>query len=279
MPNGARNYCFTLNNYDHSLRYLRDRFRYLCFGFEVGSSGTPHLQGYVSLRKKETMGQLHKIIGWERTALLVAKGTARENRDYCSKGGDSQFVEFGTPPESGAESTKRKWDEARRCAQEGRFDDVPSDVYIKHFTNLKKINLEHRQKAPKVQLDDVCGLWIVGEPGVGKSYHVHHTYPDAYLKMQNKWWDGYQEQDIVYMEDLDLGAKVLGHHIKLWSDRYEFTAECKGFSLKIRPKRFIVTSNYRIEHIFADDLVMQEAILRRFEHVRMHPDREIRKIE
>jgi len=42
-------------------------------------------------------------------------------------------------------------------------------------------------------------------------------------------------------------------HLKVWGDHYPFTAEGKGYTLdKIRPKRIIVTSNYRISDIYED---------------------------
>ncbi len=66
---------------------------YLVYGREVGDEGTPHLQGYVQfLRKLRLSGvrRLHAKAHWE-----VAKGSAKQNLEYCSKQGDVQ--EFGVP--------------------------------------------------------------------------------------------------------------------------------------------------------------------------------------
>lgn len=35
------------------------------------------------------------------------------------------------------------------------------------------------------------GEWHWGVPGAGKSHFVRSAYPDAYIKEQNKWFDGY----------------------------------------------------------------------------------------
>ena len=48
-------------------------------------------------------------------------------------------------------------------------------------------------------------------------------------KLSNKWWDGYQSQKVVIMEDVDKETiKFLHHHLKIWSDRWGFIGETKG---------------------------------------------------
>lgn len=97
MPPIAKNWLFTLNNYDEDdIQKLRDLYPedvgYLVFGRETApSTGTPHLQGYLQCNRRKTLNSVKK---WLPTAHLeVARGSAQENRAYCTK--DGEFEEFG----------------------------------------------------------------------------------------------------------------------------------------------------------------------------------------
>lgn len=40
-----------------------------------------------------------------------------------------------------------------------------------------------------------------GEPGTGKSRGVRTKYPDAFIKSNDIWWDGYQGEETVIIEE------------------------------------------------------------------------------
>lgn len=100
----AKNWCFTINNYGEddiqSLQtwYNEEKVSYLVYGFEKGEQGTPHIQGYLQANKKIRLSGLKK---WHPTAHFeVAKGTADQNRKYCSK--DGLYTELGSISRQGA---------------------------------------------------------------------------------------------------------------------------------------------------------------------------------
>jgi len=226
---------------------------------EIGEGGTVHWQLFAAFSKK---CRLAKVISevcnghWEPSRSEAAEA-------YVWK--DETAVE-GTRFEIGQKTfnpaNAADWTRIRDLAKGGRIDTLleeEPEIAIKHYRVLKQIGVDHMIK-PDDQ-DGVTGIYIYGPPGVGKSKYVRDHYgQDLYIKAQNKWWDGYQGQKFALLDDMD--NKCLGHHIKIWTDRYAFTAEVKGGTMQIRPWKFIMTSNYSLEQLF-EDPVLAEAIRRR----------------
>ena len=56
-------------------------------------------------------------------------------------------------------------------------------------------------------------LWYYGDPRTGKSKEARVGNPDAYIKLANKWWDGYKNHQTVIIDDLgkDKGLALADH--------------------------------------------------------------------
>jgi len=226
--------------------------KYMLAGKEVGENGTPHIQGYIvflnPLRFKEAARRI------PRAHLEPAQGDVEQNYAYCTK--EKDFIEIGVKPVSKrqqGENERERWEEIRQFAKKGKFDEIPAKVYVTHLRNIKQIRTDEMQKEKVETLSSVAGVFCYGESGSGKSRWARQQYPDAYIKNCNKWWDGYNGQDSVIIDDLDPGlAGALSHHLKLWLDHYPFTAETKGGSIFIRPKTIILTTQYTLNQLFTE---------------------------
>lgn len=234
---------------------------------EVGENGYDHYQIIVYFNKKLSL-RAAKANFCREAHLEPTRSKACE--DYVwkeeTKVADSQF-ELGSLPMKRNNPTD--WAKVKQLAKEGNIEEIPPDVYMRCYRTLKEVKKDFMQKPESI--DGVCGLWIYGPSGVGKSRRAREEYPGAYDKMCNKWWDGYQDEEFVLLDDFDTNHKGLGHHLKRWADRYSFLAETKGGAVNIRPKKVVVTSNYSIETIFEGDIMMIDALKRRFEVINMFP--------
>lgn len=251
-------WCFTLNNYtaEDIVAIATWDTKYLVYGKEIASTGTPHLQGFCILKTQQRLSavkKLHAKAHWE-----VAKGTSLQASNYCKK--DSDYMEFGILSMQG-----------KRTDLESAIDDIKSGVgmstvadnhpvvFVKYGRGLRDLAL---LLAKPYQHQSVRGIWIYGPPGTGKSHCARELSPSMYIKPQNKWFDGYNGEAVILLEDLD--TNVLGHYLKIWSDKYPCTGETKGGTTHLQHKLFVVTSNYSIEELWPEDNMVVEALNRRF---------------
>ena len=268
-PPQSQKWCFTINNYTPESLALLTGTKSQIIGKEVGKEVTPHLQGYAVFESAKRFTQVQKMLPGAH--LEIAKGSHAQNIAYCSK--EDNYVEVGDRPIDGhikgGQANKERYERNWEIAKTGKFQDCDKDLLWKHYRTAKQIATDFMPKLD--DLPETCGIWYYGESGAGKSYRARQECPDAYLKLCNKWWDGYQNEDDVIIDDWDKTHACLGHHLKIWADCYQFNAETKGGMLRIRPKKIIVTSQYAIEDIWEDDETCQ-ALCRRYKQIKVKRD-------
>jgi len=110
---------------------------------------------------------------------------------------------------------------------------------------------------------------------VGKSRLARETWKPFYAKMANKWFDGYQDEPYIILDDVGPDqAKSLTYHLKIWTDRYPFVAEIKNGSRMIAPMGFIITSQYLIGALWVDQ-ESREALERRCTTIELGPSQDL----
>lgn len=254
--NKGRAFCFTLNNYtkeeeDHVQQVGKDAV-YLIYGREIGEGGTPHLQGYIHFQNGRSFDAVKRLL--PRAHVEKRRGTIDQAVAYCSK--DQDIFTSGTKPKSNKEKGaigKEAITKIINAAESGDMEWIRSNHprwFLTHHARLTSL----RVRQPRILDGDLTNEWWVGATGSGKSRTLWERYPVHYHKQLNKWWDGYNDEEVVAIEEWCPKNECTGSQLKIWADRYPFSAQIKGGTLtRIRPDKIIILSNYELRECFPSD--------------------------
>jgi len=274
MDNQSKNWQFTVFNYgpETETSLAEMDCKYMIYGREVcPTTGKDHLQGFVAFKSNKRFKAV-KTLFPKGTHLEKIVGSVQQNIAYCSKD-DKNPVVRGEPPKTKGSGNKLRWEEARTAAKEGRFDDIPAELQTRFYRTYKEMAKDNMVK-PEA-LSGVCGLWIYGKTGSGKTHAVATQHPGRYIKPLNKWWDGYQNEDVVHLDELAPShASWIAPFLKKWADKWPFDAEVKGGATQLRPKLVIVTSNYSMDEMNFDHADFP-ALSRRFRQIEKTREQDI----
>lgn len=284
----VRNYVFTVNyprdkptgswqrdDIEKLLKaFEKDGARYACIGVERGKeTGRSHMQGCVSFVAARYQTPLIELIlqtTGQHPWVAVMKGTPKQASDYCKK--DDNWLEFGECPVENKEKGVKAAQRASKIIELAKQGDLatimelyPSE-YLRMYNTLQRIKAENAQV--QKNLADVCGIWIYGPSGVGKSHLPRSVGIPYYDKPFNKWWDCNKGEVMAIMDDADpRNTEHLHGYIKRWCDRYPLNVEVKNSAARIRPEFIVITSQYSIEECFAADPKSVEAVARRCKQI------------
>lgn len=268
MPNGqvkqSKYWVFTLNNYtdeeEQALLQLpnKKKCKYICFGKEIGESGTIHLQGYVEFSKKKSLGGLRKTLS-NRAHYEPRRGTQEEAIVYTKKDGD--WKEAGEATKT-AQGSRTDLDAIRDGLLAGTLtlDDVAintPETYCKYRNGLKDIasiaSKRRGKNPPRVEI-------IYGPPGTGKSAYAHSLAKDeeeVWVYPGHGWFDGYIGQRVALFDDfaddfLNKAHRKIDYHMWLrLTDRYPLSVPVKGSTTYWNPEIIVLTTNREPASIYS----------------------------
>lgn len=287
----SRRWCFTVNNYtENDIANLTQNIQakgvYYIFSKEVGTKGTPHLQGYCEFQNRKDLktlkNQIHNTAHWS-----IARADATTNKTYIEKDenegqtpkGPEDIYTWGDPI-----VTKQ----GRRTDIEGAIAVLKSDgmqamsrafpsEYVKFstgFTNWEVLNLGR----PEVRTQKTTVHVYYGKTGSGKSLRAREQAlfyaskrkddkfktpeEDIYYKNKSdKWWDEYRGQTSVIIDDF-YGWIQYDQILRL-CDRYPLSVEYKGGSTQFNSQHIFITSNEPPENWYRFTGYDPAALLRR----------------
>lgn len=258
----SRSWVFTLNNPNSNELPVYEHERYVIWQKERGENGTTHIQGYIELRRPQRMAALRRWL--PRAHFEPRRGTREQARDYCRKE-DTRVegpFERGEWDAGGAGARNDLAEIKRKLDANVPESEIASEHfgdwlrYYKGFREYKKIKTSPRDWKTEVRV-----YW--GETGTGKSRRCREEAPQAYWKTRDEWWDAYDGQDTVVIDDF-YGWLPYDFMLRLL-DRYPLDVPAKGSHRRFVARTILITSNKSPSEWYPN-LPHCRELLRRIDH-------------
>jgi len=234
---------------------LPDSLNWIKGQLERGESGYEHWQFVFALKSKASLPAVKKIFGIEEGHFELTRSEKAEG--YCWKDDTSIGHRFELGAKPIRRNEKTDWDTVWDDAVLGQFLKIPASIRVAHYRSLCSISSHHIVAEPIRK--KVYYLW--GPTHTGKSHRAwSEAGMDAYRKNpRSKWWDGYQGQRNVVMDEFRGGIDI--SYLLGWFDWYPATVEVKGSTVALKCTNFWITSNLPLERLYDNDPKVDETTL------------------
>lgn len=270
-----RKMVFVINNYtpEDVERVKNMDAKAVRAGLEIGKQEhTPHIQGAVVWNHAKTYKAAQKALCGKGRGCFTQKMQGDwDAQKYCLK--DGEVIR----------------DDPYEECQGRRSDIIALRDSIKRGATDAELCMEHPEQVAKYQRfigfarnafepvpealpqgSKQMGIWVWSEaPNMGKTTWMTTNFPDAYEKASDRWWDGYQDEDEVFVDEPNpVWFASFWNNLKIWCQEKPFRGQ-RGVGMGkriIRFKRMFVFANQSPEEYFtskdASKSVWDEAIFR-----------------
>jgi hypothetical protein len=271
----SRNWVFTLNNPTEEENPLNWPVKYIVYQLEEGTNGTQHFQGYVHLENAKGLTGV-KCIN-DRAHWEIRQGTHEQAVAYCTKE-DTRVDgpwEQGDPPQQGRRSDL---DEVKDMLDSGASELEVADSHFGSWVRYHRAFRAYRLLKVVERTEKTICTVTFGPTGTGKSMELAQAYPGAFWKPNSRWWDGYEGQEHVVIDEF-YGWLPYDFLLRL-CDRYPLYLETKGGTVAFVSKYIHFTSNQAPEFWYKHNFAPLE---RRLEYIyykgTLEQEKEVRKNE
>jgi len=253
----------TRNNWTDTQRRLLEGLptEYLCYQPEIGENGTPHLQGWFSLRPdvKRSFNQLRSSLGTQ-FHLEELKGTFEQVDEYCSKvetrdpGAEFGVVRRGSIPDRDRRGVKEP---TLGVVAGAALDGMPLHrlacrypvSFLRHHSGLAALISAAALARDPSKPPDVRWYW--GGTASGKTRAAWSELgTGAYCKpSEGRWWDSYRPGQLVIWDEFRETSCSFQYLLSLL-DRYPLQVEVKGGHVQFNSPVIIVTCPYHPRDVY-----------------------------
>lgn len=223
MPSRSKNWCFTSFEVESMPHWDSKKMNYLVFQKESSpKTNNLHWQGYVQFIKRTKMITAKNALKLPKAHMEVAKGSAQENIDYCTKEDtrvDGPWIQ-GEPilyDENKGQGKRTDIEDAAQKVLAGEWKDVDHKTYVKYHKGLEALYKLHVQgiipcEEAKVR-PQIYIRWYEGPSGYGKTTRALYeasdegkNYDDMYLKHPGtgEFWREYKGQKNIIIDNFNL---------------------------------------------------------------------------
>lgn len=219
-----------------------------------------HHQGYVEFSDQKRYDWVHKHCDGLETAHLEPRGGTQDAAiAYCMK--KESHVdgpwEFGVRKSQGK---RKELDIIRGKLRNGVSEREISDDHFGSWVRYRKSFIEYMRlhNLEVVRNWPMKLIFLIGPSGTGKSWKARHDpeFAGAYWKIPGKWWDGYNGQETVVVDEM-YGHRFPFGDLLLLIDRYPFQVETKGAVVQFTSLKIVFTSNQEPEHWYSGEKTHQ----------------------
>lgn len=236
---------------DYSNLIWPDFIEYAHWQLEMApTTENPHLQVYVELKNPRSVKSVSKA--FMNAHVEPRSGSQQQAIDYCSKE-DTRLngpYSWGIPNAQGSRTDMALFISAIRDGSSvtSMLDDHASNI-LRYGRGMDRI----RSIIPPPRRPNLVLIFYYGVSGAGKSYKAHFQWPDAYTYTDNSngWFDGYDNQKVVIMDEFS-GLTPLPLMLKLL-DPYPHRMPIKGGFVPIYADTIVFTTNTVPQHLYYGD--------------------------
>lgn len=220
------------------------------------TTGQQHWQLYVSFKSPARPSVFRSDPVWNNPHVEYRRGSDAQAFDYVTKEETRLYGPFVFGERPAGQGKRTDLDEIAEMVLD---KSVPMTEVLSHRPKMSLLFHDKMMKLrcsilPERDMESPPHVFVYwGDSGTGKTKAVYDYAKDngyrVFKKCPGKWWDGYQQQEVVLIDDFN--TKFFGHTQKedmsfllQLLDRYPVTVEYKGGTVPFNSPTIFITSNY-----------------------------------